>query len=65
MIVEGWDHYLHGSNPHDVRVAVPTEIHHDEEEIAKKYAISKTSKATPVTFEKLPVFRRCSLPLWQ
>lgn len=41
MIVEGWDHYLHGSNPHDVRVAVPTEIHHDEEEIAKKYAISK------------------------
>jgi alpha-amylase len=41
MICEGWDHYLHSSNPHTVRHAVPSQIHAEETKIAHEHGASK------------------------
>lgn len=44
MICEGWDYYLHESNPHTVRHAMPCHINGEETKIAKKYSVSKKRK---------------------
>jgi len=49
MVCEGWDPYLHGSSPHYVRSAQPTELHAEDVKVAAKYAISKrAAKSLPL-----------------
>ncbi|MBI5414184.1 polysaccharide deacetylase family protein [Candidatus Peregrinibacteria bacterium] len=44
MLVEGWDHFLRGQNPHEILGAYPVPIHPEDTKIAQTFSLSKKSE---------------------